>query len=350
MSPAGVTSNAGFRTVASAGATAQPPANRTSSAERMLVLNRRELFRRKWRFSEIAPTAFFGDGRKQSAKQNVIFFANADLDVLEFFVVSHGEVRGQRPRRRRPNHDERVRLADDGEFHEHALADVTGVFDFGFGERGAARNAPVNWLFAPINKALLDDVGEQAEFIGLVFLVQREVGIFPIAENAETFELRALEINELARVSVTSFADRGGVGAGVAGLAHFLRDFEFNRQAVAIPAGNVRRAETTERFVFDDDVLENLVQRRADVDIAVGEGRAVVQDEFFFARARRLDFFVKLRAFPFFQTFRLARDEVGLHREIRAREIQGVFVRGRHFRTQTLAAGKMSVNERNLRN
>ena len=67
------------------------------------------------------------------------------------------------------------------------------VFDFGLGERGTARNAPINGLFAAINKPLLDDVGEQTQFVGFVFLVQREIRIFPITQHPEAFELDALE-------------------------------------------------------------------------------------------------------------------------------------------------------------
>ncbi len=85
---------------------------------------------------------------------------------------------------------ERFRLADDGELHENALADVVLIFDFGFGQRGAARDAPVNRLLAAIDKALFHNVGEQAQFVGFVFLVQREVRILPIAQDAEAFELR----------------------------------------------------------------------------------------------------------------------------------------------------------------
>jgi hypothetical protein len=44
---------------------------------------------------------------------------------------------------------------------------------------------------------------------------------------------------------------------------------------------------------------------------------------------------------------RFARDEVGAHREVGAREIECVFVF--HYRTRKLTAGKMSVNERPAR-
>ena len=243
---------------------------------------------------------FSATAGKQAAEHNVIFIANFDLDVLEFVVVSDGEVRRQRPRRRRPDEHKGVRLADDGKLHINALADVILVFDFGLGQRGAAGDAPINRLFAAINKAFLHDVGEQAQFVGLVFLVQREIGIFPIAQHAEAFELRALDINVFAGVGFAGLADGGGIGARVAGLAHFLGNLEFDGQTVAIPAGNVRRAEAAQGLVFDDDVLENLVQRGADVDIAVGKGRAVVQDEFFRARRGRPGFSRKASRLPTF--------------------------------------------------
>jgi hypothetical protein len=62
----------------------------------------------------------------------------------------------------------RSRLADHGEFHVNALADVVLVFDLGLGQRGAARDAPIDGLFAAIHEALLDHVGEKPQFVGLV--------------------------------------------------------------------------------------------------------------------------------------------------------------------------------------
>ncbi len=215
---------------------------------------------------------------------------------------------------------------EDFKLHEATLADVIGVFDFGFGERSAARDAPIHRLLAAIDEPLLHDVREQAEFVSLVFLVQCQIRIIPIAEHAEALELCALDVDVFARIGFASLADRRGVGAGVAGLAHLLRDLEFDRQAVAIPARDVRRTEAAERFVFDDDVLEDLVKRGADVDIAVGERRTVVQDELGRGGAGGLDALVKLGGLPMLETFRLARHEVGLHGEVRARQIQRVFV------------------------
>ena len=190
--------------------------------------------------------------------------------------VGNGEVRRQRPWRGRPNHDESFLATDDGKFHEHALADVIGIFHLCFGERSATGNTPVNRFLAAINKAFRHDVREQAQFVRLVFHVQREIGIFPIAQNAEAFKLRALQINIFAGINLAGFANRGGIGRCVTGLAHILRDFEFDWQPVAIPAWNVGRAFATQGLILDDDVLENFVQRGADMDVAIGKRRAIV--------------------------------------------------------------------------
>ena len=74
--------------------------------------------------------------------------------------------------------------------------------------------------------------------------------------------------------------------------------------------------------MFDNDVLENFVQRRADMNIAVGERRAVMQDEFGRSGPGGLDFLIKLAGLPLFQTERFARDQVGFHRKTGLRQIQ----------------------------
>ena len=58
-----------------------------------------------------------------------------------------------------------------------------------------------------------------------------------------------------------------------------LFDRVFDRQAMAVPPGDVLRVKTGELAALDDHVLEHLVQRVADVQFAVGVRRAIVQNE-----------------------------------------------------------------------
>ena len=58
-----------------------------------------------------------------------------------------------------------------------------------------------------------------------------------------------------------------------------LLDLVLDRQPVAVPARHVGRVEARHRLRLDHHVLQDLVDRVAHVDVAVGVGRAVVQDE-----------------------------------------------------------------------
>ena len=62
-------------------------------------------------------------------------------------------------------------------------------------------------------------------------------------------------------------------------LARFLYHFVLDWQAMAVPTRDVRRAFAEHRLRFHHEVLEDFVERRAHVDIAVGEWRAVMQNE-----------------------------------------------------------------------
>src|SRR4051794_22026799 len=98
--------------------------------------------------------------------------------------------------------------------------------------------------------------------------------MLPVSENAEPFELPALDVDKLARERLRFLPDferRKPSG--------FLHDLVFDRQAVAVPSRQIWRAKTRHAFRFYDEVLQDLVERRAHVDVAVRERRAVVQNE-----------------------------------------------------------------------
>ena len=292
-------------------------------AKRMLVFDLTEMVAVQTADDFVAfPTAFGGDGGQKHRGEDERLGAHPNLRVTEGGIVGHCQIRGQCPRGCRPDQDRGVRVADDREPHIDTLADVVQVLDFRLGQRRPARDAPIDRFLAAINKTPLDDVREQAQFVRFIFLVEREVRMVPIAEHAEALELRALNVDEPARVRVTRLADRGGRGGRVAGLAHLLGDFEFDRQAVAIPARHVWRAAAAQGVIFDDDVLEDLVQRVADVDFAIGERRAVVQHKLFALRAGGLDLLVQPHGCPCFQPLGFAGDQVRFHGKVGARQIQ----------------------------
>ena len=175
----------------------------------------------------------------------------------------------------------------------------------------------------------------------------------PIADDAEALEFFALNIDpmggELAAL-VAKRVDRDGIEEVrllVALGAILLLDLPFDRQAVAIPARHVVGIVAEHLLRFDDEVLQDLVQRVPDVDVAVGVGRAIVQREFHAALGLRAQLFVKTDFVPALQEFRLKLRQTGAHRKIGLRQEQRLApiaaVRScRRFRCSACLAGSFA--------
>jgi len=108
-------------------------------------------------------------------------------------------------------------------------------------------------------------------------------------------------------------------------LADLLSTFS-SIAARGSPSRHVGRVEAVERARLDDDVLQDLVDRVPDVDLAVRVGRAVVQDELRPPGTRGADLSVDVFLVPARQHLRLALREVRLHRELGLRQVQCVLV------------------------
>ncbi len=81
------------------------------------------------------------------------------------------------------------------------------------------------------------------------------------------------------RVVAAGAADGDGVHLELF-AAELLVDFDFDGEAVAVPAGDVGGVEAGHGLGLDDEVLDALVEGVAEVDGSVGVGRAVVEDVF----------------------------------------------------------------------
>ena len=103
-------------------------------------------------------------------------------------------------------------------------------------------------------------------------------------------------------------------------------DLDFDRHAMAVPAGNIGHIEAGQRLRTDDDVLENLVHRMPDVDVAVGIRWAVVQDELGPTGTEGADLLVELFFLPGGDPLRLPFGQITPHREGGVGKIQSVFV------------------------
>ena len=154
--------------------------------------------------------------------------------------------------------------------------DVRLVLDLGLGQRGAVLRAPVHRLLALVDHVLGDELAQRPDDRRLVGEGHRQVRVVPQADDAEPLEVAALDLDVLLGVGAAGAAEVGGRHRALL-RAQLAVDLELDRQAVAVPPGQVGGVEAEHVVRLDDEVLEDLVERGADVDLAVGVGRAVVQ-------------------------------------------------------------------------
>ena len=162
------------------------------------------------------------------------------------------------------------------------------VFDLGVGQGRALDRAPHHRLGAAVELAGGHELVELGDDGRLGPIVHGGVAVLPVADHAQPLEAVHLHADPMFGVFAAAGAKLGFrhlVLAAALG-AQLLLDPPLDRQAVAVPAGQVVDVIAQGEARADDEVLQRLLQGVADVDRAVGVGRSVVQHEH--RRARRL--------------------------------------------------------------
>ena len=209
------------------------------------------------------------------------------------------------------------------------------VLDFGLGKRRFLHRRPHHRPGPAVEAAVDEKAAEFAHDLRLGLEAHGGIGIVPVADHPEPLELVALHVDpvfgEGAAIGAEA-ADRDGILVA-AFLAVGLLDLPLDRQPVAIPARHVDRILAQHLLGAHDDILENLVQRRAEVEMAVGVGRAVVKDELGPAGGGLPQAPVETDLLPACGHRRLAFRQPRLHGEGGARHEDGIAVIGGHERT-----------------
>ncbi len=272
--------------------------------------------------------------------------------VFDARRIADRAIARNRPRRRRPDDDARVldilsrfrglrpRRRADRKLHPYRVRGIILILDLGFGERGLFHHRPHHRLRAAIERAVRGEFHELARDLCLGGVTHGAVIVVPVADHAEPFEFGPLhrdpvrgerpallaEFNQGRRVRKVRL--RLAFGA----IVLFL-DLPFDRQAVTVPPRHVIGIEAEHLLAFCHHVLENLVERGADMDVAVGIGRAVMKDKARPAFGGGAKPSVKVEASPAGQQLRLFLRQAGAHREVCPRQEQrlAVIARGVGF-------------------
>ena len=146
----------------------------------------------------------------------------------------------------------------------------------------------------------------------------------PIAEHAEALKLLRLHTDPL-------FGKGAALGAELIGrhlililalIAILFFNLPFNRQAVAIPARHINRIASHHLMGADNHVFQNFIERMADMNIAIGIGRAVMQHEFLTAFGISAQLIIQADFRPMGEHIGLTLGQTGFHRKFGLRQVQ----------------------------
>jgi len=217
------------------------------------------------------------------------------------------------------------RRTHQGKLHENGRGLVLFVLHLRLGQGGAAGGAPVDGLFAALDGPAEIEAPVFFQDFRHVGRVHGEIGALPIPQHPQTLEFSPLNGDEFFGIVPAAASNLHLGQPELLGLQLFIH-LVFDGEAVAIPAGPVRAIEAGHLAALDDDVLEDLVEGVPQVQVAVGVGRAVVEDEPGASAALAAEPGVEVRFGPALQQCRLPPGQVGLHGEIAAGQIQGLFI------------------------
>ena len=198
---------------------------------------------------------------------------------------------------------------------------MLAIFNFCFSQRSFAMRAPIHGLFALVDISLIGHSTKYANLLRFKAVMQSNVRIFPIAQHTQAFKILTLNIHPF-QSEIVAFSAQSQHVQLVAVQAQLLDAGVLDRHTVSIPARNIRSIEAAGIFIFYNDVLQNFIQRRAHVNLAVGIRRAVVQHKFRLAGMQRLLFIINVVFLPEFQKVRFTLRQACAHRELGFRQIQ----------------------------
>ena len=201
------------------------------------------------------------------------------------------------------------------------------ILHLGFGEGRLLHGRPHHGLGALIQRAVHQKLHEFFGDDTLGMKVHRQIGFGPIASDTQPLELLALDVDPaLGKFPALrpEFVDRHRVFV-FALFAVLLLDLPFNREAVTIPARDIAAVMAHHLVRAHDDVLDRFVERVANMEMAIGVRRPVMERErraaLFFAQA-----VVNADLFPTRKPIGLTLGQSRTHREVGFRQVQRVFV------------------------
>ena len=207
------------------------------------------------------------------------------------------------------------------------------ILDLGFGERRHFHHRPHHRFGAAIEQAVAHELHQFPGDLRFRREGHGGVGVVPVAGDPQPLEFLALHVDPMA-------GEFPALGAEVDDrhrvliLALFpvlLLDLPFDGQTMAVPTRHIVGILAQHLLGAGDDVLQDLVERVADMEMAVGVGRSVVEDELLPALGVGSQSGVDVELLPALENLRLALRQSRPHREVGLRQEDRILVIDAHL-------------------
>ena len=207
-------------------------------------------------------------------------------------------------------------------------ADMIVIFNLRFRQRGFFNRAPHHGaqpaIERPIHQKLADLPGNR----GFRGEIHGRVAIRPITGDTKPDEFLPLYLQPMFGIGAAFGAEiqhRHRILVAAL-IAVFFFNLPFNRQAVAIPAGDVIRIIPRHLRGTIDHILQNFIQRMADMQIAIGIGRAIMQHEALTPLGLGAEPFPQFQAVPACQRIGFALRQIAAHGKAGLRQEDGAAI------------------------
>ncbi len=297
----------------------------------MSVFQARQLFARNHRAGTGGHARFGHESVSQLIRHHQVFPVRVQEPVVLFIRYGRGHIGRQRPGSGGPDNygdpaprgrgaEKRRRRIQERKLDKDRRGGLVLIFNFGVGQGRLAGDAPVNCLFIPMDIPFLEQFPESFYHGAFVIVGHGDVGAAPVAQYAQPLEFLALDVHEFAGEFPGLLPESGHVVDMPFPHLQLFQERLFDREPVAVPARHIRRVMPREAAGFHHHVLQDLIEGVADMDMAVGVRRPVVQDIGLGGLALFQHLLVKAYLAPEFQQARLFFSQVRFHRKSRFRQ------------------------------